>query len=219
MKIISQLKNYVPITYWNNKLIAINNTSLYAIKLDLSKVEFITKIPNERFNSFVVPRLLKRIFRVNNVVGRTIPNSDILILKHGISIYSINLKFGSIVKEFILHNTNILNLSYVKSEILGTGMYFGEYKKNDEMSSIKIYQRNNSGIWNEVYEFKKGEINHVHNIIQEDSRTILVLTGDYGSGPCIWRIKDSFKNVSRITNSHQKYRSCWGKIINKFIFQ
>ncbi len=88
------------------------------------------------------------------------------------------------------------------------GVYFGGYLLNMDKNPVHIYRRTGVDHWEIVYTFKKGLINHVHNIIPDPYRNCLwVFTGDFGEASAIWKITDGFKKVERVVCGDQKWRA------------
>lgn len=86
---------------------------------------------------------------------------------------------------------------------------FGGYQANREKEPVHIYRRAATDKWEIVYTFKKGDINHVHNIVADSYRNCLwVFTGDFDEASAIWKITDNFQKVERVLCNSQQYRGC-----------
>ena len=89
-------------------------------------------------------------------------------------------------------------------------IYYGEYCYNPHRMAIRIYQsKDNGDTWNVAYEFKDGEINHIHGIYQDPySAKIWVATGDDDSACIFGYTDDGFKTFIRKYQGSQQVRVC-----------
>lgn len=103
-----------------------------------------------------------------------------------------------------------LNLTVIEGiEGFEDGVYYGEYFSNHACKPVGIVRRNRLGEWTRVFEFKTGEINHIHNIVPDPIRNcVWVLTGDFGSCAAIWKATNNFEYMEPIARGSQQFRAC-----------
>jgi len=93
---------------------------------------------------------------------------------------------------------------------------WGEYWGNPERRAVRLFVSEDKGrTYEPVYEFKRGEIKHVHNIFEdtyEDCYWICV--GDHGREPGIIRVGKNFDSFDWAVRGEQRYRA-----VNLFIFR
>ncbi len=214
-KKLKLLPNYKPILYWYDKLILAKGSDIFLTDLNLNKLNFIATLPCTWLKRiFSMSRLLTRIFRLEVGPACNIYDEKHCLIFFGGIIYKLNLTNGKFKKEFTLpKRRKILNFTYVDVPGFKNGVYFGEYFSNPDKRNTKLFYRNEYGVWDVVFEFKNGEINHVHNIVQDYKRNCLyILTGDFGEAAAIWKVSSNFQTVSRFLNSGQNSRACWLKV-------
>lgn len=89
------------------------------------------------------------------------------------------------------------------------GIMFGGYLSNFDKNPVAVYRRKSIDLWEVVYTFEQGAINHVHNLVTDPYRQCLwVFTGDFGDAAAIWKITEDFQKVERVLYGNQMYRSC-----------
>ena len=89
-------------------------------------------------------------------------------------------------------------------------LFFGEYFRNDEKNPVRIYKSIDYGLnWEIVYEFKSGEIRHIH-ALQVDPFTdkLWICTGDSDDESMIGWSDDNFKTIIPIGRGSQIWRVC-----------
>jgi len=86
--------------------------------------------------------------------------------------------------------------------------YFGEYV-NDKQRPIRIFRISNRGTKIEcAFEFPKGQIKHVHNIIYDSFRNRLwVTTGDKDNESGIFYTDDEFNTLIKLGGGDQSWRA------------
>ena len=115
------------------------------------------------------------------------------------------------VKEFsFTHGRGPLQFCVIKNiEGFVDSVCFGEYFGNHQRNAIKIIQRNGEGRWKSCYQFKDGEINHVHALIPDIyNQCVWILAGDFEHSAAIYMAKNNFQDVELIVNGHQNFRAC-----------
>lgn len=92
----------------------------------------------------------------------------------------------------------------------GDKFMVGEYFSNPGRINVKIYRKVPEMMsWESVYEFKSGEIRHIH-AIQCDPYTgnLWICTGDENEEPMIGWSDDEFKTINVIGSGSQVWRAC-----------
>jgi len=156
-------------------------------------------------------RLLSRLFRLDPRAAAVVDKSHIIISLKG-RIINIDMATGeqNIEHYFRQGMNNPLNFCKI-SCISGfeDTIVYGEYWGNPDKEPVAIYGRENTGVWEKLYEFPNNSICHIHNIIGDKyTNTALILTGDSDSESGIWVVKENFKNISPLLVGKQMYRSC-----------
>ena len=155
-------------------------------------------------------KLLNRFLRLGIRAAIAIDNDNV-VLSIGSKLYNLNLETKELSAGYSCDN-GIRPLIFTNvSEIAGfdDGIYYGGYLHNFEKNPVSIYHCNGVDSWREVYTFKQGEINHIHNIIPDPYRNCLwILTGDFDYSAAIWKASDNFKKFERVVGGEQMYRGC-----------
>lgn len=103
-----------------------------------------------------------------------------------------------------IRNDGIVNIN-------DSTIYFGEYFRNNEISDpVRIFSSSNFGkSWEVAYEFKPGEIRHIH-AIQQDPYTgnMWVCTGDWDEQVMVAWSSDSFESINPIGQDSSMWRVC-----------
>jgi len=88
--------------------------------------------------------------------------------------------------------------------------YFGEYGMNPERRSVPIYRTDDAGrSWQTIFEFKPGEARHVHGCLYDKYEDrIWVCTGDFKDENWIVTADRDFKDVEKIGDGQQYFRTC-----------
>lgn len=95
-------------------------------------------------------------------------------------------------------------------DINDTTLYFGEYFRNPDGDKVRIFKSlNKIRSWDVVFEFKPGQIRHIH-AIQKDPYTekLWVCTGDMDQQSMMAWSDDGFKSLLKIGQGSQLWRSC-----------
>lgn len=216
MSIIYKMKskilfNYQPVGIWNRKLVLYKagDLFLYDPALDsMLNYGTISSSIKETFLSY--SSLITRALRLR-------VRSSIIDEFNRIHLYVDNE-----LVEFCLNEKKVLGRTKVKSrplyiaEIKGIkgftdSLVFGEYCVNPKKESVNIYSRCEAGIWNSVYTFPEGLVNHIHNIIPDKYKgCVWILTGDFDNSAAIWKAEDNFRKVTPVLFGQQEYRGCIG---------
>lgn len=155
-------------------------------------------------------KLLIRLLRLG-VRQAIAMDDDHIILSVKNEIYEYCFSTKQLSKGFVMNDRiRPLIFSVIKDvEGFDDGVVFGGYLMNMEKDPVHIYKRVSIDNWEIVYSFKKGEINHIHNIISDPYRKCLwVLTGDFDEAAAIWKVSDNYKKVEKVISNNQSYRAC-----------
>jgi len=173
------------------------NKTFYSIEIPINK----TKKFNSSFSLF------SRLFRENIWHAVELNLNDIVVFMKKI-IWKINRGiYPPNIKKVFLLPRGSRPLSICKDP--ENNLYWGEYFNNFEQEPVRIYASFDRGsTWEIVYTFKKGKINHIHNIIYDKFRDgFWILTGDRGQENNIFFCDKSFKKLMPILSGEQKARA------------
>lgn len=205
------LKGYQALTFKDGTSLYLSYLNkIYVINLLTSKIEELFRFDSDLFtllSSF--SSVLRRLFRKDIRLSAKIDNENIILIKDSY-IYKFNSDKKLIESKFKLpRGSRPLNITSVKSLAgFNDGVYFGEYFSNPKKESVKIFQYVNDNL-KVVYEFPKGTMNHIHNLVVDHYREcIWLLAGDIGDSSAIYQIKNNFSTVERVVYGKQQYRSC-----------
>ena len=153
-------------------------------------------------------RILERIFRLEPRLAFMDTQGNICITYRGY-IYRLDMRSKklSVVYTFRSGMNNPLSVTHIKAtKNFHEQVVFGEYL-DGEKCAVSIISEN--GEYKKVYEFPKGQIDHIHGIVQDRHRDkVYILTGDTDAGSGIWESCDDFSKVSPLLVGKQIYRCC-----------
>lgn len=89
-------------------------------------------------------------------------------------------------------------------------IYYGEYCNNPYRKPMRVFQsKDNGNTWSVAYEFKDGEINHIHGIFNDPyTGHLWVATGDDDKACIFGYTEDGFKTFEKKYMGSQQYRVC-----------
>lgn len=213
-KIAFKKKNWKPLCHINEKVLIFNKGKFLLLNLNNYETELIYEFKEEAlYGYFFKSRILTRLFRLEPRAVLKINQGNILIPLKG-KIYHLDIETKKLeeVHQFRREMSAPLNMTKIENISGINRMYcYGEYFSNSEKDEVRIWGCKNEDYdeWQEVYRFKKGEINHIHEIVPDPYKDrIWILTGDYEDSAGIWFTDDGFQTVERYLNGKQKYRSC-----------
>jgi len=167
------------------------------------------------FMESLLNKLLGRFslwFRLKRLgVMTAISSGDLTFFAYGGKIHRYDLINKELVEEFTfrkgrgpLQFCEIRGISGFSNSIC-----FGEYFGNHDRKEIKIYQRGGDGKWVSPFQFKVGEINHIHALIPDSiNECVWILVGDFEHSSAIYMAKDNFQDIEMIVSGKQCYRAC-----------
>lgn len=212
---LKKILNCKPLCFIDEEtLLVFKKYNIYIYYISCDKFEYVCKIPTKlvRYTLSHI-RLFERKYGLDSIQGIKIKGNNFLIWEHN-RFYLLNLEDKKItlvsVKKY-----KILAMTQVKGNI-----YFGDYGYNPHKKEISIHKYNlkNNKI-EKMYTFAESEINHVHNILYDNTRQrFYIFTGDYGQSAAIYLSDLNFKKVEVLYQGNQKYRACQGKIYDNFLF-
>jgi hypothetical protein len=208
------LKGYKPIFCSNERVFLSKGNCIYGSDFELRNPKLICRLPIH--TGFLRPtgsRLVERIFRGGISTALLVDDEILFVVTRGI-IWRVELETGECFLDFEIPNSRrLLNISIVKSPVDGAlFLYFGEYFDNPTMAAVNIWCRScsNHGVWRIAATFPAGEINHVHNILQDAvSGVVYILTGDFEQGAAIWKSSWDFLEITPLLRGDQAYRAVW----------
>lgn len=214
-RIIKTLRGYKPLVYWKDELLLAHGFQLVLADLALTRFRPVATLPSTPVQRLMVKlRLASRLFRLEVGPACDLMDGQNIIVSQLGKIYRVNLDSGKIKYEFSLpHGGRPLALTRVNVSGFAQGVYMGEYFSNASKGDARIFYRDITGRWATIHTFLAGTINHVHNIVPDPAREcVYVLTGDFGDAACIWRARDGFQSIERLTEPGQNSRACWLQI-------
>ncbi len=89
-------------------------------------------------------------------------------------------------------------------------LYFGEYFQNPEKTKVRIFKSVNYGrSWFVAYEFRPGQIRHIHAVQQDTfSKGLWVCTGDKDEESSVLYSRDAFRSLDTLGHGSQQWRVC-----------
>lgn len=203
---------FAPLLYLNNgNLLAYKNSELYLCNSNtfqiLRKYNLRLGWKEKYFSRF---NILFRIFRLGIRNAIQLDDSFVILFSNN-RFYEANLDTGHLEKGFIPPiGIRALNITAIHGvEGFEDSILFGAYINPFIKIEIPIYRRKSLNVWEPIFTFKKGLINHIHNIIPDKiNNCVWILTGDFDGGAAIWKAKDNFNVVELILSGSQTFRSC-----------
>lgn len=213
------LKNSLPICYLSkNKILIYKGISFIEYDLVSNTSKIILNFKSSKLNFFLSKfSIFTRILRLNIRCGLKI-SDNIIIFYKGSKIYELNTNLKTISKgSSIIDGSRPFSFTKISNlKNFDDGVYFGSYIHNPNKNPVSIYKRIKEDVWDVVYTFSAGEIEHVHNIIVDPYKDLLyILTGDFKNASAIWIAKNNFSEVIPVLRGNQIYRGCVGSVSSK----
>jgi hypothetical protein len=199
-------KNFIVQSVNNDSWIVTKGYKIYKYYPESGKLEYFSRIVdgNNTFKSMFF--LTRRLFRAEITHLYHFQNNTLMcIAKKGIFRYDDESKLFEKCCD-IEKGSKPMNLCQAKD---GT-IYYGEYCYNPTRKPMRIYQsRDNGNTWTVAYEFKEGEINHIHGIFNDPySNKLWVATGDVNEACIFGYTENGFRTFVKEYSGTQKYRVC-----------
>jgi len=198
---------------------------LYRLAREDDKFVRMTRVPSGFslfwLNSF---SLFRKFTLRPECVEMTIADSGAICAFSSGKMWIASVYTGKFHKTFTLPNYGFK----VGRGIMSTGLarynngefLIGEYFSNPDRTSVNIYRKVPGRMqWETVYEFKKGQIRHIH-AIQSDPYTgkLWICTGDEDDEAMIGWSDDRFKSINVIGSGSQVWRACQLVFTEKAVF-
>lgn len=180
--------------------------NLYWFYPRLNKWELFSKISDKWNFCKSLNFIMRRLFRAEITHLYHFQNDTwMCIAKKGIFRYNKESKLFEKCHE-IEKGSRPMNLCQADD---GT-IYYGEYCYNPYRKPMRIIQsKDNGDTWSVAYEFKDGEINHIHGIFNDPySGRLWVATGDDDASCIFGYTEDGFKSFIKEYSGSQQYRIC-----------
>lgn len=210
MRLEFKLKGWQVLAWKNSESFYISNVhSIALFCLRTNSHTIICKFPKTIFSKISAKNnAIRRLLRIDIRFAFRIDSGLLIFVREG-KFYKLDERDNSVSELFDLPTgSRPLNFTKISIENFDEGIYFGEYFSNAEKEPVRIYKFESSGL-SEVYRFPRGEVNHIHNLIEDPYRKcIWILAGDFGMSAAIYRADNNFKNVERVKFGSQLYRSC-----------
>jgi hypothetical protein len=211
LKLIKVFKRLVPLCYIdNNRILGYKFGTFLTLQFDDLQIKKIMKLGfSWKHNIASRNRLFSRLLRLDVRYGIKISDFQFIIVRDGI-LYEFDIQTKRISSGYRLNRgSRPLNIVPIKIYGFDDTVYYGEYFNNRNKEPVAIYKRVGEDNWEKVYEFREGKINHIHNLIPDETNgCVWILTGDFGNSAAIWQAKNNFRDVDVICRGDQKYRSC-----------
>ena len=213
METMKLYKGYKPLCYIDRlHILVYKKLKLYKFNIENESFRFLCK-----FEGGFKKKLLSE-FRISARILRLEPRTAI---KEGNSVfisftgvvYKLNLDTLELkeIHKFRDNMRSVLSFTKVqKVNSVDKGIYYGEYLSNDLKKEVGIYKYDiKADTFLKVFDFKNGEINHIHQIVEDAYRDrVWVMTGDFDEASAIWYTDDNFKSMKLFLGGKQCYRAC-----------
>ena len=207
------LKGFKPLAVSGHILYVCQGHKIYVSDVEFSKPRFLCAIPEiKNIVSSVRLRLVDRILRRDISTAILFENFLFVVVRN--QIWKVDLTSGTCSLDFeIPAQRRPLNLSIITDSSNGEKyLAFGEYFKNFNFLPVHFWRRSmlDDQAWHIAATIEQGEINHVHNIIQDPKTSKLyLLVGDFENAAGIWTCDSDFSNVTPLVRGRQEYRAVW----------
>lgn len=149
-------------------------------------------------------KLLRRYYGLYNIKAARISEQTFLVFGNH-SFYLLDIEKKEIAE---IPGNNCKSILHLSTSTIGP--VWGEYGYNPLKESKSVYclDKETRDI-KLLYTFKKGEINHIHRIVEDkEINRFYILTGDFDSSAAIYYTDDAFVTVQQLYAGSQEYRSC-----------
>jgi len=210
MKPLEILKNTKPLFFTpDNKLVVSKANKVYLRGSD-GELIFLFSFYETWLNRFLsyFP-LTVRMARLGVKTGISV--QDDYFFAYGKKIHRYNSRNQELIEEYSFEKgRGPLQFCYVENiQGFENSVCFGEYFGNHSRNPVKIFQRSDSGEWKSPFQFKYGEINHIHALIPDNyNHCVWVLVGDFEHSAAIYKATSNFEKVELIVQGEQCYRAC-----------
>lgn len=203
---VKRKKDFVALDINCNDWIVVRGYRLYHFSPNMGKLRFFARIQDRKNAFFSMFPITRRLFRAEITHLYHFQNDTWMCIAKK-ALFRYNKGNGLFEKCCdIEKGSRPMNLCQA---IDGT-IYYGEYCYNPERKPMRIYQsKNNGDTWSVAYEFKSGEINHIHGIFNDPyTDRLWVATGDDDAACIFGYTEDGFKTLIKQYEGTQQYRVC-----------
>ena len=202
-----KIKNCVPLWWIDNyTLICYKKDSFFTYDINKREFLFLVKMVFDSRIKRVLTKFtfFRRTFRLYPYSFTKIGENLFAFSMFG-NIYTINLETKQISLENKLRYSARRTLSILSCS---SGIFYGEYPTLNN-TKVGIFKRDDNGSWKIVYEFRSGEIRHIHQLL-EHKNNIYCFTGDEDKEVKIIKFDNSFCFSSMVTlvSGSQNFRTC-----------
>ncbi len=212
MKLVRSLHGYNPLVFTSAGLLLARGYSLYHARLDCSRVESVGRIPCSPVDTLACfSRLVQRTLRSGVKVGCGITGNRYLVGEKN-RLWLLDLDRCSLTLDHVIERGSTpLFMTHIE-DLPGfdDGTCYGEYGRNLQKESVRIWMRDTHGLWRIAHTFPAGMIKHIHALVPDKRRKLVwILSGDFEDSCGIWVARDNFRNVSPVLVGKQEFRCCW----------
>ena len=203
---VKRKNDFVALDINCNDWIVVRGYRLYHFSPNIGKLRFFARIQDKKNAFFSMFPITRRLFRAEITHLYHFQNDTWMCIAKK-ALFRYNKGNGLFEKCCdIEKGSRPMNLCQA---IDGT-IYYGEYCYNPERKPMRIYQsKNNGDTWSVAYEFKSGEINHIHGIFNDPyTDRLWVATGDDDAACIFGYTEDGFKTLIKQYEGTQQYRVC-----------
>lgn len=209
------LTKITPFLFLNDtRLLGYKTGFIYCFDSDISilinKTSLFTNFKERFLHRFPIIRKLLRL----GVRTSIQIDSKTVLLYINKKVYEFNITTNKLSKGYEPDaGVRPLYFSKIEEDVNGfdNQVVFGGYLVNSLKKEVHIYRRIDVDIWQVIYTFNKGEINHIHNIIPDKyNDCVWIFTGDFDNSAAIFKASDNFNSIERVVYNNQIYRSCIG---------
>ena len=224
LAIKKRLRGFRPLACGDDYVVLSKGNRLYISGNDLCDVSFLCEIPSSLSKVYLSKlRIFSRILRLGiNYFFIFDQSTGFAVRKN--EIWRVNLSTGEVKLDFVIpFSRGILNMSLTRNSLDGCSntIVFGEYFENPDKGPVNIWSCNidRPQSWEVAHTFQSGEINHIHNIFQDESTgKLIIFCGDFGNASSLWIADYLFDCVEPIFRGEQKFRGTWGCRLNKGVY-
>lgn len=203
---VKRKKRFVALSIGNDDWIVAQGYRLLMYSPITGKLRLFARVQDKKNAAFSMFPLTRRLFRAEITHLYHFQNDTwMCIAKKAIFRYNKGSKLFEKCCD-IVKGSRPMNLCQAQD---GT-IYYGEYCYNPDRKPMRIFQsKDNGDTWSVAYEFKDGEINHIHGIFKDPyTWRLWVATGDDDVACFFGYTEDGFKTFVKEYAGSQQYRVC-----------
>ncbi len=219
--VIKSYKGYKPLCYINaEEVLVFKQMRFYIFSLQKEEFDYLCDLPaNIKCRMLSKLRICQRIFRLEPRTAILVKENLFLVSFSG-GVYLLDIEAKNVLKvhEYREGMSNVLSFTKISNlRTVDDGIYYGDYFTNSYKEPVGIYKYNEKqGIFKQIFKFSQGEINHIHQIVEDKCRDrVWIFTGDSGDAAAIWYTEDNFKSINKILGQSQLYRACKAFVVEK----